>query len=54
MSLTMSPAYCRALESGMCVQIYHKTHQRMEHNAKKAQMRHTQEWYYGQAGPTAA
>jgi len=50
MSLAMSPADRRALESEMRAQLSHETHRRMETEAEEARMRHTQEWYGSQTG----
>eukprot|EP00581_Thalassiosira_minuscula_P029081 CAMPEP_0183787846 /NCGR_PEP_ID=MMETSP0739-20130205/67753_1 /TAXON_ID=385413 /ORGANISM="Thalassiosira miniscula, Strain CCMP1093" /LENGTH=640 /DNA_ID=CAMNT_0026031939 /DNA_START=37 /DNA_END=1959 /DNA_ORIENTATION=- len=50
MSLAMSPADRRALESEMRAQLSHETHRRMESEAEEARMRHAQEWYGSQAG----
>jgi len=50
MSLAMSPADRRALESEMRAQLSHETHRRMETEAEEARMRHTQEWYGSQVG----
>mmetsp|Transcript_15688 Transcript_15688/g.28447 ORF Transcript_15688/g.28447 Transcript_15688/m.28447 type:complete len:676 (-) Transcript_15688:472-2499(-) len=50
LSLAMSPADRRALESEMRAQLSHETHRRTEREAEEARMRHAQEWYGSQAG----
>eukprot|EP00584_Thalassiosira_punctigera_P006653 CAMPEP_0172546416 /NCGR_PEP_ID=MMETSP1067-20121228/16192_1 /TAXON_ID=265564 ORGANISM="Thalassiosira punctigera, Strain Tpunct2005C2" /NCGR_SAMPLE_ID=MMETSP1067 /ASSEMBLY_ACC=CAM_ASM_000444 /LENGTH=674 /DNA_ID=CAMNT_0013333345 /DNA_START=198 /DNA_END=2222 /DNA_ORIENTATION=+ len=50
LSLAMSPADRRALESEMRAQLSHETHRRMESEAEEARMRHAQEWYGSQGG----